>query len=283
MTFRTRFAPSPTGPLHLGHAFSAITAYRMAQEHSGAFLLRIEDTDKQRSRRNWEDLIYEDLAWLGLNWEHPVLRQSERDEAYQNALSRLDALGLLYPCACTRADIETALSAPQEGVSPFGPDGIIYPGTCRHRHMTDAQTGDTVRLDMAKAVDLLGQDINYLEHKARKTGNKGIRPAQLINQVGDVVLKRRQSGDVAYHLAVVVDDDAQGITHVVRGEDLEDATKIHMLLQHLLNMQIPDYIHHRLIRDEAGKRLAKRTDAKAIRTFRDQGAQPKDIYDRLGL
>ena len=283
MTFRTRFAPSPTGPLHLGHAFSAITAYRMAQEQSGTFLLRIEDTDKKRSRQNWEDLIYEDLAWLGLKWEHPVLRQSEREEAYQNVLSRLDALGLLYPCACTRADIKIAVSAPQEGVSPFGPDGRIYPGTCRHRHMADAQAGDTLRLDMVKAVALLDTDLRYQEQRAGIARNKGIDPAQLINQVGDVVLKRRQSGDVAYHLAVVVDDDAQGITHVVRGEDLEEATKIHVLLQHLLNMQTPDYVHHRLIRDEAGKRLAKRTDAKAIRTFRDQGARPKDIYARLGL
>ena len=283
MTFRTRFAPSPTGPLHLGHAFSAITAYRMAQEQGGSFLLRIEDTDTQRSHQNWENLIYEDLAWLGLNWEKPVLRQSERKEHYQDALSRLDALGLLYPCACTRADIETAVSAPQEGVSPLGPDGRIYPGTCRRRPMLESNSGDALRLDMAKAVALLDTDLSYLEQKTGKERNKGIRPAQLINQVGDVVLKRRQSGDVAYHLAVVVDDDAQGITHVVRGEDLKEATKIHVLLQNLLSLQTPDYIHHRLIRDETGKRLAKRTDAKAIKTFRDQGAQPADIYAQLGL
>ena len=283
MTFRTRFAPSPTGPLHLGHAFSAITAYRMAQEQHGSFLLRIEDTDTQRSRQNWENLIYEDLAWLGLQWEKPVLRQSERKKPYQDALSRLDALGLLYPCACTRADIETAFSAPQEGVSPFGPDGRIYPGTCRHRPMLDADLGDALRLDMRKAVTLLSSDLSYLEQKDGTESQRCIHPSQLINQVGDIVLKRRQSGHVAYHLAVVVDDNAQGITHVVRGEDLQEATKIHVLLQYLLSMQTPDYIHHRLIRDETGKRLAKRTDAKAIKTFRDQGAQPADIYVQLGL
>ena len=283
MTFRTRFAPSPTGPLHLGHAFSAITAYRLAQEHGGSFLLRIEDTDTQRSRQNWENLIYEDLAWLGLNWEKPVLRQSERKKPYQEALSRLDALGLLYPCTCTRADIETAVSAPQEGVSPFGPDGRIYPGTCRHRPMLESNSGDALRLDMRKAVTLLGSDLSYVEQKDGTENHQCIRPGQLINQVGDIVLKRRQSGDVAYHLAVVVDDYAQCITHVVRGEDLQEATKIHVLLQYLLSMQTPDYIHHRLIRDETGKRLAKRTDAKAIKTFRDQGAQPADIYVQLGL
>ena len=283
MTFRTRFAPSPTGPLHLGHAFSAITAYRMAEEQGGSFLLRIEDTDTQRSHQHWENLIYEDLAWLGLKWEKPVLRQSERKKPYQDALSRLDALGLLYPCACTRADIETAVSAPQEGVSPFGPNGRIYPGTCRRRPMLDANSGDALRLNTGKAIALLGSDLSYLEQNVRTESHQCIRPAQLINQVGDIVLKRRASGDVAYHLAVVVDDDAQGITHVVRGEDLKEATKIHVLLQNLLNMQTPDYIHHRLIRDETGKRLAKRTDAKAIKTFRDQGAQPADIYAKLGL
>ncbi len=283
MTFRTRFAPSPTGPLHLGHAFSAITAYRMAQKQGGAFLLRIENIDSQRSRQGWENLIYEDLAWLGLTWEQPVLRQSEREDAYQNALSRLDSFGLLYPCTCTRADIETAVSAPQEGVSPFGPDSRMYPGTCRKRRMTDAQSGDALRLDMAKAVALLDSDLSYFEHRGLIEGHHFIHPTQLINQVGDVVLKRRQSGDVAYHLAVVLDDDAQGITHVVRGADLEDATKIHVLLQHLLAIQTPDYVHHRLIRDAAGKRLAKRTDAKSIKTYRDQGVQPKDIYIRLGL
>ena len=283
MTFRTRFAPSPTGPLHLGHAFSAITAYRMAQEQGGAFLLRIEDTDTQRSSQLWEELIYEDLSWLGLNWEQPVLRQSGRAIAYKSALSRLARLGLLYPCACTRADIESAASAPQEGVSPFGTDGRIYPGTCRQRPFLDEKPGDALRLDMAKAVALLDTDLWYLEKTERSTNHNSICPVELINQVGDVVLRRRQSSDVAYHLAVVVDDDAQGITHVVRGEDLKGATKIHVLLQHLLNMHTPEYVHHRLIRDEAGKRLAKRTDAKAIKTFRDQGAGPRDIYVRLGL
>ena len=283
MTFRTRFAPSPTGPLHLGHAFSAITAYRMAQEKGGSFFLRIEDTDTHRSRQSWENLIYKDLAWLGLKWEKSVLRQSERKEAYQDALSRLDALGLLYPCACTRTDIAAAVSAPQEGVSPFGPNGRIYPGTCRRRPMLDANSGDALRLDTRKAVALLDLDLSYLEQNAGTESHQCFRPAHLINQVGDIVLKRRASGDVAYHLAVVVDDDAQGITHVVRGEDLKEATKIHVLLQNLLKLQTPNYIHHRLIRDRTGKRLAKRTDAKAIKTFRDQGAQPSDIYAQLGL
>ena len=281
--FRTRFAPSPTGPLHLGHAYSALLGHDMAQAHGGQFLLRIEDTDSLRSRPNWEDLIYEDLAWLGISWESPILRQSERADAYKDALFKLNNLGLLYPCACSRADIENAASAPQEGVSAFGPDGRIYPGTCRNRQMTDAQSSDAIRLNMAKAAARLDAGLGYIELKTGTNQRNIISANQLIEPVGDVVLRRRQSGDIAYHLAVVVDDGAQGVSHVVRGEDLEEATKIHVLLQCLLGLNTPVYHHHRLIRDEAGKRLAKRNDAKAIRTFRGQGAQPKDIRALVGL
>jgi len=259
----TRFAPSPTGPLHLGHAYSAMLAHDMAMEAGGTFLLRIEDIDQSRARPEWEQQIYDDLTWLGLKWQTPVMRQSDRQDAYNAALDALWNQGLLFPCLCNRRDIREATSAPQEG-APMGPDGIIYPGTCRNKNLPAKWRGMVLRLNMEKAAKQAGQ------------------PLELVQNIGDVVLARKDMG-TSYHLSVVVDDHAQGITDVIRGEDLEEATPIHVLLQKLLNLPTPTYHHHRLIRDDNGKRLAKRDDARAISKYRAEGATPNDIRRLVGL
>ena len=276
MIFTTRFAPSPTGPLHLGHAYSALLAHDQAKAHAGRFLLRIEDIDQTRARAHWEDQIYDDLAWLGIDWPRPVMRQSERMPAYNAALENLWGRGLLYACTCNRRDILAAVSAPQEGGEPvFGPDGIVYPGTCRHSgHLREA---GALRIDMAKALASLGsRQLTFSELDAEHKGEISVSSAFLTEQVGDVVLARRDMG-TSYHLSVVLDDAAQAVTHVVRGQDLFEATYIHVLLQALLDLPTPRYHHHRLIRDDAGKRLAKRDDARAIALYRDNGATPEDI------
>jgi len=278
----TRFAPSPTGLLHLGHAFSALTAWERARAAGGQFLLRIEDIDTPRCRPEYEAAIYEDLRWLGLDWPAPVLRQSDNLPAYRAALDRLGALGLTYPCSCTRGDIRAALSAPQEGAEPvFGPDGPVYPGTCRGRSMADRRPGDAIRLDMAKAMALAG-GLGFDESGPAHRGRHEIGREAMIAEVGDIVLARRDIG-TSYHLAVVVDDAAQRITEVVRGEDLFAATSVHVLLQKLLGLATPAYHHHRLIRDATGTRLAKRDDARAIRRYRDEGATPAEIRRMVGL
>ena len=279
---RTRFAPSPTGPLHLGHAFAALTAARLADP--GQFLLRIEDIDQSRCRPEYEAMIAEDLHWLGLDWPQPVLRQSERLPAYQAALDRLSALDLIYPCQCRRADIRAALSAPQEGAAPvIGPDGPVYPGICRHRRMSDATPGDAIRLNIARALDHLKVgEIAFCDENIAPGHPHRLTTPDIIDGIGDVVLARRGMGS-SYHLSVVVDDAAQGITLVTRGKDLLDSTYIHIILQKLLGFSTPRYHHHRLIRDEAGKRLAKRDDARALRLYRAEGASPADIRQLLGF
>jgi glutamyl-Q tRNA(Asp) synthetase len=301
----TRFAPSPTGPLHLGHAYSAILAHDMAHAAGGTFLLRIEDIDRSRARPEWEDLIYEDLRWLGLSWEEPVMRQSGRMAAYADALDRLWAMGLLYPCDCTRRDIAEALSAPQEGAEPMiGPDGPVYPGTCRgpipRTHLprgpsppprTGAAPGHGTRAARDRTYRIDSPEggwhafAGFSETGAGPEGQTGLvefTPEEAVTGIGDIVLARRDMG-TSYHLSVVVDDAAQGVTHVTRGADLFEATKIHVILQRLLGLPTPIYHHHRLIRDEAGKRLAKRDDARAIRTYRADGASPGDIRRLVGL
>lgn len=275
----TRFAPSPTGLLHLGHAFSALTAWDRAQLAAGQFLLRIEDIDTPRCRPDFETAIYEDLRWLGLRWPEPVMRQSDRLPAYAAALDRLAAMGLTYPCSCSRADIRAALSAPQEGVA--GPDGPVYPGTCRGRAMKSRRPGDAIRLDIARAVALAGP-LRFTETGPGRPGAHEVAPETMVERVGDVVLARRDIG-TSYHLAVVVDDAAQAVSEVVRGEDLAPATPIHVLLQHLLGLTTPLYHHHRLIRDARGKRLAKRDDSRAIRSYRAAGYSPHDLRRLVGL
>jgi len=278
----TRFAPSPTGPLHLGHAFAALTAAKLADP--GQFLLRIEDIDQTRCRPEYEALIGEDLHWLGLDWPQPVMRQSERLSAYQAALDRLAALGLIYPCQCRRADIRAALSAPQEGATAvIGPDGPVYPGTCRHRSMTDAGPEDAIRLNAARALDYLElHEIAFEDENIAPGLPHRLAAQDFIAGVGDVVLARRGMG-TSYHLSVVVDDAAQGITLVTRGKDLIDSTWIHIILQKLLKFPIPRYHHHRLIRDQYGKRLAKRDDARALKLFRDEGVSAREIRHMLGF
>ncbi|MGB7241971.1 MAG: tRNA glutamyl-Q(34) synthetase GluQRS [Sulfitobacter sp.] len=293
MTFTTRFAPSPTGPLHLGHAYSAILAHDMARANKGVFLLRIEDIDQSRARRAWETQIFDDLAWLGLTWPTPVVRQSDHLNRYQQALDLLWESDLLYPCTCTRRDIANAASAPQEGVA-IGPDGIIYPKTCapaahdpkpsQRPRPQDA----ALRFSSAELHRLAPQEpapFHFEETGSGPDGQSGIISFSINDfqtQIGDVVLGRRDMG-TSYHLSVVLDDAAQNISHVVRGRDLFEATKIHVVLQRALDLPTPIYHHHRLIRDESGARLAKRDDARALSKYRAEGATPGDIRRLVGL
>ncbi len=279
-----RFAPSPTGPLHIGHAFSAITAFERAHAAGGEFLLRIEDTDITRARKEWEDQIFYDLRWLGLSWPEPVIRQSDRFSIYKQSLTDLWRQGLIYPCSCNRRDIAEA--ATKNGVLKIGPDGVVYPGTCREK----TPRGGTLppsqiyRLDMQRAIERISTRMRYLEtgHSVSKPTWIELDPQNLINNVGDVALARHGTG-TSYHFSVVIDDEHQNITHVSRGEDVRDATQIHVLLQHILGYRTPTYHHHRLICDENGKRLAKRDNAKAIRTYRENGATQSDIREMIGL
>ncbi|GAB5445860.1 tRNA glutamyl-Q(34) synthetase GluQRS [Gymnodinialimonas sp.] len=294
----TRFAPSPTGPLHLGHAYSALLAHDMARAVGGTFLLRIEDIDRQRSKPEWEAQILDDLTWLGLTWDAPPLRQSDRLPAYRDALETLWRAGLLYPCSCNRRDILAAASAPHEGEPPMGPDGVIYPGTCRDTPSAPAHTDDplpratTLRLNMARAMEQIatgsrrvpGPDpvASFSETGHPPKGPVAVTRAQMAQDVGDIALSRKDFLG-SYHLSVVLDDAAQGITHVIRGEDLYDATMIHVILQRLLGLPTPTYHHHRLIRDDQGRRLAKRDDARALSKYRADGATTKDIRRLVGL
>jgi len=278
MAFVTRFAPSPTGPLHLGHAFSAIIAHDRARVAGGRFLLRMEDTDLDRCRPEWEAAILDDLAWLGLTWDGPVLRQSDRIDSYTARLEPLAARGLLYPCSCSRADIRAAAAAPQEGV-----DFAVYPGTCWGRGLDSRRPGDALRLDLAAALSGLDPPPGFTETGPEHGGHHRIDPAQALARIGDVVLSRKGDGIVAYFLASALDDADQGVTHVIRGEDLFDFTPVQVILQHLLGLPTPTYHHHRLIRDDNGKRLAKRDDARALSLYRAQGASPADIRAMVGL
>ncbi len=307
MAFVTRFAPSPTGPLHLGHAYSALLAYDMAVAEGGKFLLRIEDIDRIRSKPEWERQLLDDLNWLGIWWDVEPLRQSDRLANYSKALDDLWLRGLTYPCSCTRRDIETALSAPQEGAEILvGPDGMIYPGTCRGEMSYERNFPETyprpadanLRLDLGRIADSQifehridgangGWDwyTSYRETGIGPNGRSGLiefSPEDMQTGVGDFVIARRDMG-TSYHLSVVLDDAAQGVTHVVRGADLSEATRIHVLLQRLLVLPTPIYHHHRLIRDDHGKRLAKRDDARALSKYRAEGATPADIRRMVGL
>tara|TARA_R100000365_G_C2737190_1_gene66323 strand:- start:532 stop:1317 length:786 start_codon:yes stop_codon:yes gene_type:complete len=260
-------------------------AHDLAKAAGGKFLLRIEDIDQSRARPKWEAQIYEDLAWLGIDWPHPVMRQSDRMAAYRGALDDLWTRGLVYACTCNRRDIAAATSAPQEGAEPvYGPDGLIYPGTCRDAGLPKAS--GALRLDIRKALASLGnRALSFTENghgPNAETGAITFFPDQLIATVGDVVLARRDMG-TSYHLSVVLDDAAQGVTLVPRGADLFAATYIHVVLQALLDLPTPHYHHHRLIRDEGGRRLAKRDDARAIALYRENGMTPEDIPAMVGL
>lgn len=284
-----RFAPSPTGALHLGHAFSAMLAHDAARAAGGRFLLRLEDLDQGRVRTVHAEGILADLAWLGLRWDGPVMAQSGRGAAYEAALEALRRRGLTYGCACTRRDIAEAAGAPQEGAG-MGPDGVVYPGTCRGLGLGEEAGPLAIRLDMGAAIEALGgaAAVGALTwHEigrgpAGETGPQRLDAAALIGGTGDVVL-RRKDGAVAYHLAVAVDDAHQGVSHVTRGEDLFAATPIHRLLQALLGLPVPVWRHHRLIRDETGRRLAKRDRDRSLASLRAAGATPADIRRAVGL
>ncbi len=282
---RTRFAPSPTGYLHLGTAFSALYAYEKVTAIGGSFLLRIEDIDRGRCRPEYEAAILEDLAWLGIKWEEPVLRQSDRTEVYRNTLHTLETLGVTYPCFCTRKEIQE--EAARSANAPHGPEGLLYPGTCRGLTTTEAleryAAGDraVIRLNLAKALSLVSGEIYFQEIGRGPDGETGMvlcHPELL----GDVVLARKDVG-TSYHLAAVTDDAEQGVNLVARGEDLFHATSIHRLLQELLALPAPVYDHHRIITADDGRRLSKRDQDKSIRSLRENGKSPEDVRALLGF
>ena len=288
--FRDRFAPSPNGLLHLGNAFSALTVWDGVQRNDGAFILRIEDIDTARSRPEYESAIFEDLEWLGLEWPSPAMRQSDRMDAYWQAITRLAKLDICYPCGCTRSDIRNALAAPQEGQEHSdGPaaNSAPYPGLCRNRPMSSLSERDAIRLDMQRALELLGgvdafNRLNFDEVGDANRGRHNLCAETLLSCHGDLVIARKDVR-TSYHLAVVVDDAAQGISQITRGEDLFGATGIHRLLYELLELPVPVWNHHRLIRDEAGNRLAKRRESSSIQSLRKSGLKPNDIRRLVGL
>jgi glutamyl-Q tRNA(Asp) synthetase len=268
----TRFAPSPSGRLHLGHAYSADIGWRAARDSGGRFLLRIEDIDAGRCRPEFEQAIYQDLAWLGIDWDPPVWRQSERMTYYAAALHRLRQMDLLYPCFCTRKDIQREIAA--AGHAPHGPEGLIYPGTCdrlseaeRDRHLA-AGVPYALRLRMEAAARRAGSLFFEEECSGRVTVDA--------LPFGDVVLARKDT-PTSYHLAVVVDDAAQQVTLVTRGRDLFHATHLQRVLQALLELPAPAYRHHALIADESGRRLAKRDRDMTIAALREAGLSPDDV------
>jgi glutamyl-Q tRNA(Asp) synthetase len=275
-----RFAPSPNGELHLGHALSAITCFRQAREAGGRFLLRIEDIDTARSRPEYVEGIFSDLSWLGLSWEEPVVFQSQRFEAYAQAAAQLQAMGLLYPCFATRTEIEAAATGPHD------PDGApLYPGLWKGRPETEVRKlqADGVpfalRLDMAAAVRLATEKLRGQRLTFRE-GGEDVEAAP--ERWGDAVIVRKDT-PTSYHLAVVVDDAWQGVTDVTRGRDLFAATGLHRLLQVLLGLPEPAYRHHRLITDEAGQKLSKSARHTSLRSLREQGASRDHVMARIGL
>lgn len=264
---RTRFAPSPNGLLHLGHAYAAIVAHDLARARGGQFLLRIEDIDGGRSRADLVPEILADLSWLGLEWDGEVVSQSKRLDSYVAAGERLKALGLLYPCRCTRADIARA-------ATEHSPDGLVYPGTCRHREVdaADVPGGAAWRLDVAKAVQLTGP----LEWTDELAGVRQARPELF----GDVVLLRKEA-PASYHLAATLDDAADGITLVTRGADLFAASHVHRLLQALLGLPEPVWHHHGLLVETDGRKLAKRRGSPSLADRRRAGEGGRAIAAAL--
>lgn len=273
----TRFAPSPSGFLHLGHAHAALFAWTAARAAKGKFLLRIEDIDLGRCRPEFETALMEDLVWLGMSWPTPVRRQSEHLADYRIALDKLTGQGLLYPCFCTRRDIADEIA--RAGAAPQGPDGPIYPGICRNlsadarARRIAAGEAYALRLDVAKAKAAAGP----LHWQDRRRGEIVATPEMF----GDVVLARKDIA-TSYHLSVTVDDALQGVTLVTRGEDLFAATHVQRLLQALLGLPTPDYSHHGLIVDEAGRRLAKRDAARSLRSLKEAGHSAGEIRAMAG-
>jgi glutamyl-Q tRNA(Asp) synthetase len=271
----TRFAPSPTGYLHLGHAFSAFNAWRRARRAGGRFLLRLEDIDPTRCRPDYADAIQEDLAWLGLDWDGPVRVQSDHLSDYRAVLDGLAERGLVYPCFCTRADIVREVAA--SSAAPHGPDGApLYPGTCRRLPSDErakriaAGERFALRLDMAAAIR------PGLVYEEEGEGHVACHPERF----GDVVLARKDA-PASYHLCVTHDDALQGVTIVTRGVDLKPATDLHRLIQALMGWPVPAYAHHRLLTDDTGRRLAKRDKAVTLRSLRAEGVSARAVIERL--
>lgn len=283
-----RFAPSPNGYLHLGHAFSALLNFDLARRTGGRFLLRIEDIDPTRCRPEFETAIYEDLAWLGIVWDQPVRRQSRHLSDYRAALEKLSALGLVYPSFESRAEIARLVAERQrQGAWPRDPDGTpLYPGDAKRLAPDERARGIesgaayALRLDMREAIARAG-DLSFIEQDEGPDGETGeitARPGDW----GDVVLARKET-PTSYHLSVTIDDALQGVTDVVRGRDLFHATGVHVLLQHLLGLAQPRYRHHRLLTDAAGHKLSKSTHATGLRELRAAGAAPADVRRLVGL
>ena len=275
----TRFAPSPTGFLHLGHAYSALFAEEKVKLSNGIFILRIEDIDFERSQKLFEKAIYEDLDWLGLKWLKPVRRQSDHMEDYSNALKKLKKMGILYPCFCSRKDIQEATRAPHQKIQ--GPDGIIYPGTCRDLSLSErtsrVNSGElfALRLNMKKAINSLSKTLYWND---LTMGQVCAKPEIF----GDVVLGRKNI-PTSYHLAVTVDDHLQGISMITRGEDLFQLTHIHRLLQELLDLRVPNYHHHRLLKHDNGVKFSKRDRSTTIKAMREQGRTPNEVRNLVGF
>lgn len=272
----TRFAPSPTGHIHLGHLYAALIARDFAAERGGIFLLRHEDIDTTRVRPHFYTDLEDDLRWLGIIWHGEPLRQTNRLHAYSSALESLKQKQLVYPCFCTRKEIEREISTLQS--APHGPEGSLYPGICRNLHpdivSQKLASGElpSWRLDSAKAAQICGNlDFTDLLHGHSRVVH-GI--------LGDLILARKDIG-TSYHIAVVIDDAFQHVTHVTRGDDLFHATHLHRVLQTLLGLPQPTYMHHALIADQHGQRLAKRHASMSLRSLRENGASPADIYRML--
>lgn len=287
-----RFAPSPNGYLHLGHAYSALLNFDLARHGGGKFLLRIEDIDSIRCRPEFEAAIYQDLAWLGVSWEQPVRRQSAHFSDYSGAVEKLSALGLVYPSFESRAEIAKLVAQREEdGPWPRDPDGApIYPGTAKllsaeqRMKLFESGTAYALRLDMAAAAGLavrLAGDLDWQEQGEGPGGEAGTVSAQPLAW-GDIILARKET-PTSYHLSVVVDDALQGVTEVVRGQDLFWSTSVHRLLQALLGLPAPAYRHHRLIFNSAGQKLSKSTEATGLRELRAAGVAPADIRGLVGL
>jgi glutamyl-Q tRNA(Asp) synthetase len=283
-----RFAPSPNGYLHLGHAFSALLNFDRARQTGGRFLLRIEDIDATRCRPEFETAIYQDLAWLGMTWEEPARRQSDHLVAYREALDNLAAQGLVYPSFESRAEIARLVAEREaDGRWPRDPDGAPhYPGSARllssgeRARLLQSDTPYALRLDMAAACARAG-DLGWTEQGEGPDGETGTVAARP-QAWGDVILARKET-PTSYHLSVVVDDALQGVTEVVRGQDLFWSTGLHRLLQRLLGLPQPAYRHHRLLRDDSGRKLSKSTAATGLRELRAAGKTPADIRRLVGL
>lgn len=283
-----RFAPSPNGYLHLGHALSALLNADMAAAAGGRLLLRIEDIDATRCRPEYEAAIYEDLAWLGLEWEQPVRRQSAHLEEYKSALAMLDALQLTFPAFESRADLARMVADRDVRERwPRDPDGVpLYPGAARQLREEDRQAriagGEpyAIRLDMGRAMEWTGP-LRWTETGLGPSGETGEVRADPAAW-GDVIVGRKET-PTSYHLSVVMDDAIQGVTHVVRGQDLFRSTSVHRVLQSLLDLPVPVYHHHRLVLDADGRKLSKSTSATGLRELRAAGATPADIRTMVGL